>query len=148
LLNFGCGATYHPDWTNLDASPVSPDVIAHDLRSRFPFVDDTFDAVYGSHVLEHLEPAAALAVLQDCCRILKPKGIIRIVVPDLETIARLYVSSLEGALNGDQESEKRYDWIMLELYDQTVRRVSGGKMAACLAGDTGRISPRFVAERI
>ena len=147
LLNFGCGGTFHPDWTNLDTSPVSPEVIAHDLRLRFPFADGTFDAVYGSHVLEHLEPAAAERLLQDCFRILRPGGIIRIAVPDLEAIVRLYVSSLEGALNGDHESEMRYDWLMLELYDQAVRKVSGGRMAAYLAGETDPKGLRFVAER-
>lgn len=148
LLNFGCGETYHPGWTNLDASPVSPDVTAHDLRQRFPFADGTFDAVYGSHVLEHLEPAAAEKLLQDCFRILRPGGILRIAVPDLETIARLYVSSLEGALKGDQESEMRYDWLMLELYDQAVRKVSGGNMAEYMADKADRSRSRFITQRV
>lgn len=148
LLNFGCGGTFHPDWTNLDASPVSPAVIAHDVTRRFPFADGTFDAVYGSHVLEHLEPAVAERVLGDCFRILKPGGILRIAVPDLESIARLYLSSLEGALNGDRESETHYDWLMLELYDQSVRKVSGGRMAAYMAEQEGCPSSAFVANRI
>ncbi len=148
LLNFGCGGTFHPDWTNLDTSPASPGVIAHDLRLRFPFADGSFDAAYGSHVLEHLEPAAAERLLQDCFRILKPGGTIRIAVPDLESIVRLYVSSLEGALKGDHESEMRYDWLMLELYDQVVRKVSGGNMAAYLAGKTNPDGLRFAAERV
>ena len=148
LLNFGCGGTFHRDWVNLDASPVSPDVIAHDLRKRFPFADATFDAVYGSHILEHLEPAAANNLLRDCHRILKPGGIIRVAVPDLESIARLYLSSLEGALGGDPESEVRYDWLMLELYDQFVRKVSGGNMAAYLSGDPERQKSAFIADRL
>jgi predicted SAM-dependent methyltransferase len=148
LLNFGCGETTHPAWTNLDASPASPGVIAHDLRRRFPFADGTFDAVYGSHVLEHLEPAAAQKLLEDCFRILRPGGIVRIAVPDLESIVGLYVSSLQGALKGDQESEMRYDWLMLELYDQAVRKAPGGNMAVYMADKTDRKRSRFIAERI
>ena len=148
LLNFGCGEITHPAWTNLDASPVSPDVIAHDLRRRFPFADGTFDAVYGSHVLEHLEPAAAEKLLEDCFRILRPRGIVRIAVPDLESIVRLYASSLQGVLKGDQESEMRYDWLMLELYDQAVRKVSGGNMAVYMADKADRKRSRFISERI
>jgi predicted SAM-dependent methyltransferase len=148
LLNFGCGETFHPDWTNLDTSPISPAVIAHDVTRRFPFVDGTFDAVYGSHVLEHLEPAVAEKVLQDCFRILKLGGILRIAVPDLESIARLYLSSLEAALNGDRQAETHYDWLMLELYDQAVRKVSGGRMAAYMAEHEDRSRSRFVAKRI
>lgn len=148
MLNFGCGGIFHPDWTNLDASPVSPDVVAHDLRQRFPFADGTFDAAYGSHVLEHLEPDAAEEVLRDCFRILRPGGIVRIAVPDLESIARLYLAALEGALNSDREAEIRYDWLMLELYDQAVRKVSGGNMAALIAGGADYMKSRFIAERI
>lgn len=148
LLNFGCGGTFHPDWVNLDTSPVSPAVILHDLKLPFPFGDRTFDAVYGSHVIEHLEPASAQRLLQGCFRILKPGGIIRLVVPDLEAIARLYLSSLDGALDAVPDSEMRYDWSMLELYDQTVRKVSGGKMAAYLAGHPAGGRPPFIAGRI
>lgn len=132
----------------MDAFPVSPAVTAHDLRKRFPFADGSFDAVYGSHVLEHLEPAAAKVLLRDCFRILKPGGIVRIAVPDLESIARLYAASLEGALNGDRVSEMRYDWLMLELFDQSVRKVSGGNMAALMTGDTDPDLARFIVERV
>ena len=38
----------------------------------------------------------------------------------------------------------RYDWLMLELYDQAVRKVSGGNMAAYLAEQT---DPNRVAFR-
>lgn len=148
LLNFGCGSTFHPDWVNLDAAPVSTQVIAHDLRRGFPFADETFDVVYGSHVLEHLEPAEAIRVLRECIRVLKPNGIVRVVVPDLETIVRLYLNSLEGALAGDKDAQVRYDWMILELYDQTVRKSSGGEMGIYLASKLDQKQASFVASRI
>ena len=148
LLNFGCGATFHPDWTNLDASPVSPGVIAHDVRRGFPYSESAFDAVYGSHVLEHLEPEAAMRLLRECFRILKPGGIVRIVVPDLEVIARLYLQSLEGAVRKDAESVSRYDWIMLELYDQAVRTRTGGYMGAYLRSALSDAQAQFAASRV
>jgi SAM-dependent methyltransferase len=151
LLNFGCGGTFHPNWTNLDSSSISPHVIEHDLRKPFPFTDGTFDAVYGSHVLEHFEPAAARNLLLECRRILKPGGIVRLAVPDLEAIVRLYLSALEAAIEGKPESEIRYDWLMLELYDQVVRKTSGGGMAGFLAnrradGSWGLIEDRLARE--
>jgi predicted SAM-dependent methyltransferase len=148
LLNFGCGGTFHSDWTNIDTVPVSPDVIRHDLMQPFPFADATFDAVYGSHVFEHLEPAAAQVLLMDCGRVLKPGGVIRLVVPDLEAIAGLYLRSLEAALAGDRDAEMRYDWFMLELYDQVVRKRSGGNMAKFLADSSADGSLRCIADRI
>ena len=129
-LNLGCGARYHPDWVNLDFTSSSKDVIAHDLGRGIPFASETFDVVYHSHLLEHFPKAHAPRFLRECHRVLVPGGIIRVAVPDLETIARLYLSLLEGALDGDPESQRRYDWIVLELFDQMVRNHSGGEMLA------------------
>jgi len=148
LLNVGCGNVFHPDWVNLDAAPSAPEVTAHDLRRGIPYADESFDAVYGSHVLEHLEPCAAARLLRECLRILKPEGIARLVVPDLEAIAGLYLRSLEGALAGDAQARQRYDWIMLELYDQAVRTVPGGAMGAHLRGTMDGKQAEFVASRI
>ena len=148
FLNFGCGAAFHPRWVNLDTTPVSPQVIGHDLRRDFPFDQDTFDAAYGSHVLEHLDRREAARLVGACYRVIKPGGLIRLAVPDLETIARLYLASLDDALAGDAESEKRYDWIMLELYDQVVRTRSGGEMAAYLKRKLDERQSSFVSSRI
>jgi predicted SAM-dependent methyltransferase len=148
LLNFGCGLAVHPDWVNIDSSPVLPGVIRHDLRRGLPFPGDSFDAVYGSHVLEHLEPEAGAKLLRECRRVLKPQGIVRIVVPDLEAIARLYLESLAQASAGENHAAFRYDWAMLELYDQSVRTVSGGRMASCLDRKLEEREARFVEGRI
>lgn len=148
LLNFGCGSVFHREWVNLDAMPAADGVIAHDVRRPFPYPDGSFDGVYGSHVLEHLEPSAGARLLRDCRRILRPGGIIRVVVPDLEAIVRLYMSYLEGALTGDTQAEQRYDWMMLELYDQAVRTWSGGQMAQCLQNTRDEAHAKFVESRI
>jgi predicted SAM-dependent methyltransferase len=148
LLNFGCGPAFHPEWVNIDSSTVFPDVIKHDLRRGLPFADESFDAVYGSHVLEHLEPDAAARLLRECHRVLRPEGIVRIVVPDLEAIAKLYLESLAGAATGDTQALFRYDWAMLEMYDQTVRTVSGGRMASTLGRNLDERETRFVKSRI
>ena len=148
LLNFGCGTSFHPAWTNMDAAPVSPGIIAHDLRRGFPYGAETFDAVYGSHVLEHLEPEAGAQLLQECFRVLKPGGAVRIVVPDLEMIAKLYLRSLEGALTSDADARMRHEWLMLELYDQATRARSGGMMAAYLRRPLDGRAAQFVSARI
>lgn len=85
-------------------------------------------AVYCSHVLEHFTRPAAPIFLRECHRVLRPGGIVRVVVPDLETMARLYVKYLDGALGGDAEAARRHEWMMLELLDQLVREESGGEM--------------------
>lgn len=56
----------------------------------------------------------------------------RIVVPDLEAIVRNYHNALEQVEASVTEAEANYDWIMLELYDQTIRAFSGGEMSRYL----------------
>jgi predicted SAM-dependent methyltransferase len=128
FVNLGCGTCFHSDWVNLDFVSQSPDVIQHDLRTRLPLHDGSCAVVYHSHFLEHLPHAFAPLFLQECYRVLVPGGVLRVVVPDLETIARLYLKNLEGALAGDAEAARRYEWLTLELMDQMVREQSGGEM--------------------
>jgi hypothetical protein len=54
------------------------------------------------------------------------------VVPDLEGIVRTYLGSLERVLSSTNSAEHSYDWMMLELLDQMVRRNSGGQMGQFL----------------
>jgi predicted SAM-dependent methyltransferase len=128
LLNLGCGQRHHPEWTNMDFNSTTPDVMAHDMTTGIPFPDNSFDVIYHSHLLEHFSKRFAPVFLEECHRVLKSGGIIRVVVPDLETIVRLYLENLEGAIRGDEEAQNRYEWLMLELFDQMVRNRSGGEM--------------------
>lgn len=145
-LNLGCGRCYHPSWTNADLQPAGPDVLAVDLRGPLPFPDGSFAVVYHSHTLEHLPRALARPCLQEQRRILRPGGILRVVVPDLEELARSYLRALEGAARGDPTWSARYDWTVLELLDQCVRERSGGEMGAYLRA--GVPDEAFVRSRI
>jgi hypothetical protein len=79
--------------------------------------------------------------------VLRPNGTIRVAVPDLEQIARLYLEALDKSVAGDPTWQARYEWILLELYDQAVRESSGGEMIAYVRRDP--IPERdFVASRI
>lgn len=133
MLNIGCGASYHMAWINLDVAPTDPNVLDVDINKGLPFHSGFADICYSSHVLEHLDKDGAKSLITDCFRVLKPGGVIRLAVPDLEAVVREYLRVLEAITNGDDAQEKNYDWIMLELYDQTVRNYSGGEMARFLA---------------
>lgn len=128
LLNLGCGDLCVPGWTNADIAPSRPDVLAVDISRDLPFEDRRFEAVYCSHVLEHLPRDAAPGLMRECRRILRPGGMLRVAVPDLETIARLYLERLERALAGDESARDEYDWMVLELLDQVARDRPGGHM--------------------
>ncbi len=131
-LNLGCGQRFHSAWTNLDFRSTGPNVIAHDLTQGIPFPDSSFDVIYHSHILEHFSKSKAKFFVNECCRVLRPQGILRVAVPDLEQIIRAYLDSLEKAQTGCLDAAKNYDWLLLELFDQVARNNSGGEMAAYL----------------
>ena len=60
------------------------------LTKPFPYPGSSFQAVFSSHVLEHLFPDAAEACVREMFRVLQPGGICRIVVPDLDKIIAQY----------------------------------------------------------
>ncbi|MFA6596667.1 MAG: TDP-N-acetylfucosamine:lipid II N-acetylfucosaminyltransferase [Ignavibacteriaceae bacterium] len=128
LLNLGCGNRFHKDWVNVDFVSYSKEVMELDLKNPLPFSDGSFDVVYHSHILEHFQKAFAPKFLKNCFNVLRKGGIIRVVVPDLEQIAKYYLDLMGKSLTGDLNAQAKYDWIMLELFDQTVRNYSGGEM--------------------
>jgi predicted SAM-dependent methyltransferase len=89
-----------PGWEVMNVVPgehvdhVGP---AEDL-SRF--ADDTFAAIYASHVLEHIAPPGPLERgLREWYRVLLPGGMLYVSVPDLDVLARLFVERSRLSLN-------------------------------------------------
>jgi predicted SAM-dependent methyltransferase len=144
-LNLGCGDRRHPAWTNIDIVATGEGIINHDLTQGIPLPNASCDVVYHSHVLEHFPKIEAESFLQECRRVLRPQGVLRVVVPDLEQITRTYLTALEHASSGFQEWASNYEWIMLEMYDMAVRNDSGGQMATYLA--QADIAEEFILNR-
>lgn len=122
-LNIACGNAYVDEWLNYDYAPVSAAVTKANLLERLPISDGVADVVYSSHFLEHIPQKSVNAFLGECFRVLKPGGQIRLVLPDLEELCREYLNMREA-----KEHEKA-DFVILEMLDQCVRKVSGGKLA-------------------
>jgi predicted SAM-dependent methyltransferase len=134
-LNLGCGSRYVQGWANLDFV-ATKDVIGHDLRKPLPFADGEFDIVYHSHVLEHFRKVDATRFLRECWRVLKPGGLCRIAVPDLEGIATFYLREVDSLRRGGGSRSSNHEWMLLELYDQVVRTEPGGAMVEFLERET------------
>jgi predicted SAM-dependent methyltransferase len=134
FLNVGCGRRFSrdPRWLNVDLAPAAPEVVRIDAQAGLPFATASFAAVYHSHVLEHLNQAGGQRLLRECHRVLQPGGILRVVVPDLETIARCYLARLDEVRAETPGAEARYRWAVAEMFDQMVRRAPGGEMLELL----------------
>ena len=70
---------------------MAGELLPHDLRRGIPFPDGSVDAVYHSHVLEHIDRSAVPGCLAEIRRVLRIGGVHRIVVPDLELVVRNYL---------------------------------------------------------
>lgn len=114
-LQYGCGLSAPAAWLNFDASPTvrlqqlpalgtifrrlpsvakfPSTVLYGDIVRGLPVPDASAQGVYCSHVLEHLSLSAFRVALRNTHRVLVPRGVFRIVMPDLEYLARRYLSA-------------------------------------------------------
>jgi len=149
-LNVGCGGRYSKagEWINIDLQSGVEHVIGCDVRKGIPFGNENFDLVYHSHVLEHFSKEESGFIISECIRVLRPGGVLRISVPDLEQITRQYLILLDEVSKhpNDRVITANYDWILLEMYDQVVRNCSGGEMGRFLS-QAELINKEFIMQR-
>lgn len=90
-INFGSGPGKLPGWLNVDVAPeYLPDLVA-DLRKPLPFDDQSIDFIHSEDFLVQLNIEESLIFLRECRRILKPRGVMRLLTPDLEKFAKMYL---------------------------------------------------------
>jgi predicted SAM-dependent methyltransferase len=100
VLNVGCGyaprARLHPyfqndDWRELrlDIDPaVNPDICCS-MTEMTPVATASVDAVWSSHNLEHLQRHEVPRALGEFYRVLRPRGLLLVTLPDLQRVAEL-----------------------------------------------------------
>lgn len=98
-LHLGAGPTPLAGWTNVDLVGRSGADLALDVRRPLPFPTASVAAIFSEHMLEHLTYDDAAPLLAECARVLRPRGVIRIVVPDFGRYARAYVADDHGFLD-------------------------------------------------
>jgi SAM-dependent methyltransferase len=95
-LHIGPGPQWRkptPRWLTVDVDPLRADIVVNfNAFDGFPLGEATVDAIYASHVFEHISIYRCPRVLADCYRVLVPKGVIRIVVPDVAKSIEQYVA--------------------------------------------------------
>lgn len=131
-MNLGCGTTFSAGWRNLDIDPKDPTVEKWQAQDGIPAITESVDIVYHSHMLEHLSAEDGKSFLTECFRVLKPKGILRIAVPDLECICREYLAALVRIEKNEEFASLDAKWMRFELFDQMTREDSGGQMLQLL----------------
>jgi len=100
FLHVGCGINRKdkttasfggPDWRELrlDIDPgVDPDIVGT-MTNMNALADESVDAIFSSHNIEHLYPHEAPLALAEFLRVMKPEGFAVITCPDLQAVAAL-----------------------------------------------------------
>ena len=89
-LNWGCGGCGEPGWINSDIKSGPRVDLCCDIRQGLPIGDNSFDYAVSVHALQEIPIADVVPVLGELRRVLKPKGVLRLVLPDLEKGFRAY----------------------------------------------------------
>jgi SAM-dependent methyltransferase len=153
IINLGCGVKTGEPFVNIDWSiyillsqnrwllPLVAPVIGrdrvqrikdmrgktiyHNLRKGIPFPNNSADAVYHSHVMEHIDRDAVLTFQKEIFRVLKPGGLQRLCLPNLEQLVSEYNKSL-ATDDLTREASVRHDRLIADILEQSVRRASAG----------------------
>jgi predicted SAM-dependent methyltransferase len=98
IAHLGCGPIHirsdKAEWVNVDISEHhNPDVVLDYLKMVDHFGEQSFDAVWSCHSIEHLPwPEGVQTFFQQAKKLLKPGGVMRICVPDLKKVATKYAN--------------------------------------------------------
>ena len=88
-LHLGCGRTPLKGWINTDLC-INESIKYLDASRIFPFKEETFQYIFSEHLFEHLQVSQGISMLNECYRILKIGGKIRLTMPDLEFLIHMY----------------------------------------------------------
>jgi len=84
-------------------------IIHYNLSYDLPFENNSIKYILTSHFIEHIKEKNALKIFKDCFKVLKSKGKIRIIVPDLD-------ESVKDIKRDIKEYKKTRDEKILQRY--------------------------------
>lgn len=89
-LHLGCWKRFIPGFIHIDRCDFPHIDYQHDVATLPMFSDDSVDLIYLSHVLEYFDRLEAIDVLTEYKRVLKKGGMLRLAVPDFESLMEVY----------------------------------------------------------
>lgn len=106
-LDIGCGQVLKPGFSGVDVVPFPHVQHVCDVTQGLPFPSDTVEEIYSSHFLEHLAEASVLPFLRECHRVLRPRAILDLCVPDLPAVVKFFL---------EQPEESRWGFPLQAIY--------------------------------
>ena len=83
-LNWGCGGRGEPGWINSDRKDGHGVDLPCDIRQGLPLETDSIDYAASVHALQEVPFPEIVPVLRELRRVLKPGGVLRLCLPDLD----------------------------------------------------------------
>jgi hypothetical protein len=112
-LNYGCGDVRLPGYIGVDIRDCAGADIVLPAWESGPIQPQTVDEVYSRHMLEHLYMSEAKLVLSMWRAILKPNGLLHVIVPDITFHAR---QLLGQAYSSNRDTKHNLDHAMAGFY--------------------------------
>ena len=94
-LHLGCGPVRLEGFCNVDIVPTPATDILDDVLTLKRFPDNYAEEIYACHVLEHFSHSEIPEILNRWYAVLKPGACLRISVPDIDRIVKIYTSNWE-----------------------------------------------------
>lgn len=119
-LHIGCGKKYLQGFTHVDVIPFDHVDIVADAGDLSMIDSETVREVYACHVLEHFQRDRVEEVLAEWRRVLVPRGVLRLAVPDFQAIVDSYCAGsdlfqLMGLLYGGQTYDHNFHHVAFDL---------------------------------
>jgi SAM-dependent methyltransferase len=116
-LHWGCGTVIAEGWINTDVQKMPGVDLVTDARAGLPFPDGSIHCIASQHVLVELTIRELVPALQELRRVLRPGGVLRMGLPDLERALEAYA---------------RRDTSYFHLIPDKAARVLSGKLMCLL----------------
>lgn len=91
-LNWGCGPCIAPGWINSDSVDRPGVDLCCDILEGLPLDSGGIDCIASIHALQDLPYGAIEPALRELWRVLKPGGVLRLGLPDLDKAINAYLA--------------------------------------------------------
>ena len=111
-LHLGCWHRDIPGFVNVDICDMDHIDYKNNIDDLSMFSDESASLIYSSHSFEYFNRQEAKSVLNEWRRVLKPGGILRLAVPDFDSLLTVYaktgqIDKILGPLFGQMEVETK-----------------------------------------
>jgi predicted SAM-dependent methyltransferase len=94
-LHLGCGNIHINGWCNVDVIKTGATDLILDIATLPGIPENSVHSIYSCHVLEHFSTGSIPKILERWHSVMRAGGELRISVPDLDAITRIYQKNID-----------------------------------------------------